>query len=116
MLVALLLVGLSSCSQFGQLPSGKHLQKIKKSNNFSKEKEQFVNRRPNLFDKIKKRMESKSLWFDFFFGGDNERTPKEKLPEVVPNLQKFLKKSDHIKVIWLGHSTLLINWSNMITI
>ena len=109
LLVALLLIGLSSCSQFGQLPSGRHLQKIKKSNNFSKEKEQFVNRRPNLFDKIRKRMEAESLWYDFFFGGGNQRTPKEKLPEVVPNLQDFLKKSDHIKVIWLGHSTLLIN-------
>ena len=78
LLIGILLIGLSSCSQFGQLPSGEYLQKIKNSNNFSKEKEQFVNRRPKLFDKIKKRMESKNLWFEFFFREGNNRTPKEK--------------------------------------
>ena len=54
-------------------------------------------------------MQSGPLWVDWFFGDDNDRSPKEKLPEVVPNIKSFLITSDHIKVIWLGHSTLLIN-------
>ena len=45
-----------------------------------------------LFERIKKRMESRSLWVDWFFGDDNERTPKEKLPEVMPDLKNFLEK------------------------
>ncbi len=54
-------------------------------------------------------MQSGPLWVNWFFGDDNDRSPKEKLPEVVPNIKSFLVTSDHIKVIWLGHSTLLIN-------
>ena len=109
LLIGVFLLVLSSCSQFGYLPKGKHRENIQESKNFSKEKKQFVNRRPKLFERIKKRMESRSLWVDWFFGDDNDRSPKEKLPEVMPDLKIFLEKSKHIKVIWLGHSTLLMN-------
>ena len=107
--LAIFLLGLSSCSQFGNLPDGKHLQRIQESKHFSKEREQFVNRRPDILDKMRERMQSKSLWVYWFFGDDNDRSPKEKLPEIVPDIKSFLTISDHIKVIWLGHSTLLIN-------
>ena len=79
------------------------------SKNFSKEKDQFVNRRPDILEKMKKRMTSIPLWIDWFFGDENDRSPKIRLPEVVPDIKYFVTKSDHIKVIWLGHSTLLIN-------
>ena len=54
-------------------------------------------------------MESLPFLVKWFFFDDNQRVPKKRLPETVPDLKNFLEKSDHLKVIWLGHSTLLIN-------
>ena len=44
-----LLFLLASCSQFGEIPSGDHLEKIKKSPNYDIEKESFNNRIENSF-------------------------------------------------------------------
>ncbi len=43
------------------------------------------------------------------FGEHDSRIPHKKLPEVKPDLVEFLKPSQKLKFIWLGHSTLLLN-------
>lgn len=50
-----------------------------------------------------------------FFEGNN-RSPEKKLPEVKPNFLKFLEKSEHMKFIWFGHSTLLLNIDDQIVL
>lgn len=40
---------------------------------------------------------------------DGSRKPSGKLPERRPDLLSFLKRSDHMKFIWFGHSTFLLN-------
>ena len=100
--LGLLLLGFTSCSQFGTLPSGKDLERVRQSTNYNQEKKEFVNRLPNIMESMKKRVETWAVTREFFFGSDSFRKPKEKLPEITPNLKDFLKKSDHLKVIWLG--------------
>lgn len=35
--------------------------------------------------------------------------PEQRLPEVTPNWQEFLKPDNKARVIWFGHSSLLLN-------
>lgn len=52
-----------------------------------------------------------SLWKYMF--GKNQK-PTSLLPEVKPDLHEFMQKSSHIKYIWFGHSTFMINMSQTI--
>ena len=114
-----LLFFLTSCSQFGENPSGEHLEKIKKSPNYDMEKERFMNRIENIFDKMS---EKDSFWdnpkkriSNNYFFNSAVTVPKTKLPEVKPpNIKEFLKATEDIKFIWFGHSTLLVNINNTI--
>lgn len=47
---------------------------------------------------------------------DSTRKPKSKLPEVKPDIAEFLKQSPHLKFIWFGHSTLLLNLDGKIVL
>jgi len=105
---------LTACSAFGKDPEGKHLEKIQSSPNFNKEKETFVNRRPDILDTMRKGQSMVKLTFEFLFGGQKHRAPSEKLPDVKPDVTEFLKKSDKLKFIWFGHSTFLINFDDTI--
>lgn len=98
-----------NCSAFGKNPNGEHLKIISESKNFSKPKEQFVNRDPNVLDEMQKKSGIWKPLKEFFFGGSEFKRPKEKLPEIKPDLKFFLEKSDSIKFIWFGHSTFLLN-------
>lgn len=40
------------------------------------------------------------------------RAPQVKLPEMKPDLAEFLLKSDFVKFIWFGHSSVLMNLDN----
>ena len=48
-----MIIGLTVFSQLGTNPEGSHLKKIQESKNFNKERNQFVNRRPYILDKMK---------------------------------------------------------------
>ena len=43
------------------------------------------------------------------FLDQGDRIPKDKLPEVRPDLESFLAQDDSMKFIWFGHSTILLN-------
>lgn len=100
---------LSNCSAFGKDPSGAHQDKIKQSPNFDLTKEQFVNRRRSILDEMREKQNMLTLSIKFFFGGDDHKSPSEKLPEIKPDMTEFLKSSEGIKFIWFGHSTFLVN-------
>ena len=119
LIVLILSLFIASCSQFGENPSGEHLEKIKISPNYSVEKERFTNRIENIFDKMR---EKDSFWNNpqkrisqNYFFNSAETIPENKLPEVKPpNIKDFLKSTESIKFIWFGHSTILVNIRNTI--
>lgn len=105
----LTIVSFIQCSAFGKDPHGTHLEKIQKSTNYDVSREQFVNRRADILEKMRENQNMFSLAIRFIFGGDKHQRPDQKLPEVKPDIAEFLKKSDGMKFIWFGHSTFLVN-------
>lgn len=97
------------CKAFGKDPEGAHLEKIRKSTHYDETREQFVNRRPDVLEKMREGQNFFSLTFKFFFGGDKNQKPDVKLPEEKPDFAEFLKPDESIKFIWFGHSTFLVN-------
>jgi L-ascorbate metabolism protein UlaG (beta-lactamase superfamily) len=108
------ILSLYACSAFGKDPEGKHLDKIKQSPQFDKERDQFVNRRPDVLEKMREKQNTFKLALIFLFGGADNRRPPEKLPEIKPDVEEFLKKSNSLKFIWFGHSTFLVNFDGTI--
>lgn len=105
---------LAACSAFGKDPESKHLEKISNSPQFDKKRDSFVNRRPDILEKMREDQSMFTLTLAFLFGGEKHRSPSKKLPEMKPDLEEFLKKSTQIKFIWFGHSTFLINFDGTI--
>ncbi len=66
----------------------------------------FENRRPATFSEIMKRF----TWRDYLeiFKAGVDRTPASPLPAIKPDLDAFMESGSDIKIIWLGHSSLLI--------
>lgn len=98
---------------FGSVPQGEALDKIKTSPNYKIDEKIFVNRLPDVL----KRMRKEAMSFETlreWLRKDDSRIPAEHLPEVKPDLAEFTKPSDELKVIWLGHSTFLLNMSGKI--
>lgn len=102
-------LSLIQCKAFGQDPEGAHLERIKESSHFDKDREQFVNRKVDVLDKMREGQNFFTLMIKFFFGGDDHRRPELKLPEVKPDFAEFLKHDESIKFIWFGHSSFLVN-------
>lgn len=105
---------LNSCSAFGKNPEGAHLEKITQSPQFDKQREQFVNRRADILEKMRDRQNYLGMIMKFLFGGEKNRAPSDKLPEIKPDMEEFLKKSDSLKFIWFGHSTFIVNFDGTI--
>ncbi|EMJ89863.1 MBL fold metallo-hydrolase [Leptospira meyeri] len=102
-------LSLTQCKAFGKDPEGSHLEKIKTSTHYDHTREQFVNRRPDVLEKMREKQNFFSLFFKFVFGGDKHQKPDVKLPEEKPDFTEFLKPDENIKFIWFGHSTFLVN-------
>jgi len=119
MALSCLLFFTTSCLQFGENPSGDHLERMRKSENYSIEKEKFKNRKENIFEQMSER---DSFWdnpsqrfSNNMLFNSNETVPEQLLPEIKhPDIDKFLDSTNNIKFIWLGHSTILVNIQNTI--
>ena len=99
---------LTSCSTFGSRPKNFDMSGIERSPNFDKDEKKFVNRRANIIKEMKKNGFSFKMIKDWMVGGD--RTfPDHKLPEVIPDMEEFLRPSNEAKFIWFGHSSFLMN-------
>ncbi|WP_419168459.1 MBL fold metallo-hydrolase [Halobacteriovorax sp.] len=104
-------------SSMGSHPDKEELKTFTKSSQFNKEKMRFVNRRPNITSEqpIKKDGFGFSNFIEFL-GKGNGRYPDKPLPMLKPDMDKFLEKSDVVKSIWFGHSTVLFNIDSKIVL
>jgi len=93
---------------FGGHPSAEDRKRFENSSAFNVSKGKFENRRPELIEK----MRASSLSFELLMEWFSEREgakPASMLPEQVPDLREFEKPAEQTKLIWLGHSTFLLN-------
>lgn len=97
--------------KFGSTPKDSFYKKISLSPNFSTKKNSFINQQEQLVAEAHKNTNTWKIAKEFFFS-QNEVRPKEKLPDIVPNLDDFIKPSDTVKLIWLGHSSFLLRLNN----
>jgi len=88
----------------GGTPSGDILLTIEKSQQYNLQKTQFENPKPTPLSTGRSMTD---VMFDFFFNGE-QRTPIGKLPEAPPALSVLQEKSESIRFIWFGHSTILL--------
>ena len=91
----------------GKKPTGEHLIKITRSKNWDAKRGKFVNIRQNEYDQMVKSFDYWGMLKEQFFGPQKNRFPKPKLPEVIPDLEKF-NSIKNLTYIWLGHSTILL--------
>ena len=94
--------------QFGDSPSGDRLKRIESSPQFNRETGRFQNEHPvdfqanmPIFDLLK-----------MYIFGPEIRFPSAPLPSMKPDMKAFLhpfKGSDPARLIWLGHSSVLMN-------
>lgn len=104
-------------SIFGRVPDRELIEKIKSSPAYNIEKQRFQNRLPHLHGQMNKRnfklktfIETMREWF-----GNQNGYPDRKLPSIKPDIEKFLSdNTDSVRFIWLGHSTILLNISDII--
>ncbi len=94
----------------GKYPSEEDQQNFIESKQFNSVKMRFENRRPEITNQmpIKKKGFGIGKMIEFL-GKGNGRYPKKPLPIVRPDLASFIEKSDMIKSIWFGHSTIMLN-------
>ena len=115
-LVALLGLSISTIdfNQFGAIPSGQDLTRMRASENYNFQKNMFMNQERGLMARMR---EEGSFWSDpqknlknNFFLTSNQTRPDWHLPEdrseVPPDFSATLNT---IKFAWLGHSTILLS-------
>lgn len=90
----------------GSNPEGEVMDRIKDSPQYNIIKEQFQNTKETPLYTGKRSWTA--MFIDFFFNGE-ERTPKQKLPEDSSSLKLLASKSDDVRFIWFGHSTILLD-------
>lgn len=74
---------------------------------YSPETGRFFNLRPSNAPRMSLWQSLSLLWrLGFQRQG---RVPDKRLPELSPDLNAFLAADEHLKFIWFGHSTLLLN-------
>jgi L-ascorbate metabolism protein UlaG (beta-lactamase superfamily) len=94
-----------ACTSMGANPDSKRVTRFKTSPQYNFEEERFQNPNPRpLFSS------DRSQWdiFKEFFFGDQVRRPPAKLPEVIPTQEQLAQKSQAVRFIWFGHSTILL--------
>lgn len=96
-------------STFGTIPEGERLEKIEQSRQYNREAQSFEMPGSIPDPAAQTDMGFKSIW-DFFFKKGN-RAPAQPLHAVVPDMDDFCSSSTAAKIIWFGHSSLLVRLS-----
>ena len=102
-----------SYTSMGTSPGPEKVKTFYKSQQYNQKKEKFENRRSELTEQERKEMNFFSLTWKWLMGV-KAGTPSNKLPEEKINLDIFLENTDRVKFIWLGHSSLLINFEGKV--
>ncbi len=100
---------------FGGHPSAEDRKRFATSKAFNVSKGTFENRRPELLQQMRENSFSIAVLIEWFSERD-EAKPAGKLPEQVPDIAEFIKPAEQTKLIWLGHSTFLMNISGTIVL
>jgi len=100
----LIMLALASCTPMGSDPAGERLKTIEQSPQYNKTDKQFQNPVKTPLSTGRSYTE---IFFDFFFTSNNRR-PEQKLPEQPTALSALDNKSDDVRFIWFGHSTILL--------
>ena len=96
---------LTSCEQFGNIPSGEYKLSLTKSENYDLNQDKFVNEEIGIIEKMKEegsfwKKPLKNLKNNWFFSS-NETNPKVFLPEKKNLINEDFKKSlNNIKKTW----------------
>jgi L-ascorbate metabolism protein UlaG (beta-lactamase superfamily) len=85
--------------QFGKLPSGERLERIKKSPNYQNGFFQNLSVTPDLTEGVG----YGTVMWDFLFGKKERQIPTETLPSVKTDLLNLPQDSDVL--VWFGHSS-----------
>ncbi|MFK8020427.1 MAG: MBL fold metallo-hydrolase [Pseudomonadales bacterium] len=114
--LVLIIVGglmLFDFSVFGSPPTDQQAKGFQSSAQFNTDTGVFQNRLPNA---INEGSEDGDTWATLkkLMDKDGDTLPADKLPEVKPNISRFLEPSETLKSIWLGHSTFLLNLKGVI--
>ena len=99
---------LVSCSNMGARVTDADKREFSKSPNYDNNKGVFINQLDPVNDKIKDSGNIIDQVLEYLFGGI-DTNPDQKIPDVKPDMSYFLEESPFLKVIWLGHSTILLN-------
>jgi len=100
---------------FGAHPTAEDRKRFASSVAFNETKGVFENRRPELMEN----MRAESFNFELLQEWFSEREaakPADKLPEHVPDITEFVTPADQTKLMWLGHSTFLLNINGTIVL
>lgn len=97
----------------GESPEGLDLERIKASPQYDTKKDMFVNKNEALFAKAHKNINRRKILWRLFFP-QNESVPKVRLPDKSPDIREFLAPSEHLKLVWLGHSTFFVNFNGKV--
>ena len=89
-------------NSFGKLPSGKRLERIKKSPNYRNGS--FQNLSPTQM--LAEGASYPKMMREFFFGKGVDRSPVKPLPSVKTNLKTL--SIDEPSLVWFGHSSYLL--------
>ncbi len=99
-----------NCSSQGKLTDEKFLSRMVRSPGFDPVKNEFINSRPGISEQLMENTRNFGLIRDWFAKGGYRR-PETRLSEVIPDMTCFMEPSGHARVIWFGHSTLLLRMS-----
>ncbi len=95
-------------SRLGTPPNEKYRQRFTNEINFDQGSQTFFNRKKAVINEMMNRnMKLGSIMK--FFQARIDAKPTSLMPEQRPNLEEFLAVKDQVRVIWFGHSTLLLN-------
>ena len=110
--LAMILLG---CAPLGTRPSDADIERFSSSANYDVDKEQFENRLPGTMEAMNKRIysfDSLKAWWD----GPAQGHPPGLLPSQRPDLNAFCATDATLKIIWLGHSSFLLNMDGSIVL
>jgi len=105
-LIALALFATASL-EFGGKANQADLQRFRLSSNYNSDENHFVNTNQAAMDASQKQFKTREVIKEYLHA--NRTKPGNLLPVVEPDFEHFLQPLPAIKVIWLGHSTFLLN-------
>lgn len=103
-------VGFLKLPVFGAHPEEDDVARFSASENYNVEKRRFENRQANLIDEMRANSSTSEMLREWF-RDRADGVPSAPLPEVRPDLERFMADDGGNRVIWFGHSSFLLNLS-----